>query len=172
MSRLLSALVLGALVGLVVAGYCTRTVPSASGPAVDAAWQAVRAADAFLKTLDATQRLQMVNPAGIQLNDLEPSQRQSAEDLLQAVLDEQGMLTVQGVMAADERFDREVAPGRSVRSRAYRLAILGTPSLAGRWQVQLSGQYFGVQITIAGGARVLSPTCLHGRVPRLFRVDL
>lgn len=139
----------------------------------------VSAANAFLATLNETQRAKAVfafgddaqrkrwsnlpsgiyQRAGLRLGDLNKAQREAALALLAAALSETGYEKVVGIMEGDEVLpkpegNRNIAFGRD----EYFLSLLGGPSLTDPWTIQFGGHHLALNVTLAGGQGTLAPS--------------
>lgn len=101
---------------------------------------------------------------GLKLGDMTPAQQQAALAVVASVLSPSGYQKVLNIVNADQRLEETTAPtrpaGNAVRfGRAeYYLAILGTPSATERWMLQFGGHHLAINVTIAGGGSVLTPS--------------
>ena len=148
--------------------------------------RAVTAANAFLGTLgdserakaafpfDSAQRSNWSNlPSGIyqrnslRLGDLTTPQRDAAMALMAVVLSREGYQKVVDIMNADEYLKNNSGRGRQGGGRGggtmfglaeYFIAILGTPATTTPWMVQFGGHHLAVNVTIAGGSQVVTPS--------------
>jgi hypothetical protein len=154
----------------------------------------VRAANAFLATLDEAQRrsvqhafdddaqrkrwsnfpVSMVPRGGIALKDLSAAQRSAAMALLSSVLSPRGFQKVQEIMEGDEVLkanDRGGGRGNLMFGKdLYFLSFLGAPSETAPWMLQFGGHHLAVNVTIAGERGILTPT-LTGAQPALFTLN-
>ena len=157
-------------------------------PAAGRTLRAVEAADAFLKSLDASQRdrallafdsprkadwsnlpVTFVPRNGVRLGDLSREQRDAAMRLVAAVLSKEGYRKVVGIMRGDQVLANG-ENGRGGRGRGgrgggpmfgqdqYFLAIFGQPSATRPWMVQFGGHHLGLNVTVVGKHLVLTPT--------------
>lgn len=146
----------------------------------------VAAATAFLNTLDERQRRQVTLPLnattrtvwsnlptgtrmqvgaternGLKFGDMTSSQQEAALATVAAVLSRAGYQKVLNIVNGDQRL-AETTPTRPPQIRFGRaeffLAILGTPSVRERWMLQFGGHHLGINVTMAGGDSVLTPT--------------
>lgn len=150
----------------------------------------VKAADAFLQTLDAEQRksmlfafddqeqrkrwsnfpVQMVPRSGVSLGKMTAPQGAAAMNLLSAVLSRRGFEKVQEIMEGDEQL-RSGGRGGSMFGRdLYYFSILGTPSENKPWMLQFGGHHLALNITIAGAQGILTPS-LTAAQPALFTLN-
>ena len=149
----------------------------------------VKAADAFLATLDQKQKqsvmfayddarqrvrwsnlpTRMVPRAGLSMGELSAAQRSAAMTLLSSALSPRGFEKVQQIVQADETLKgKENNPmfGKDL----YYISILGTPSEKDPWMLQFGGHHLALNITVAGEHGVLTPT-LTGAQPALYTVN-
>jgi len=150
----------------------------------------VSAANAFLATLDQTQRgkvlfafddaaqrarwsnlpTAMSRLAGVNLGELSATQRSAALALLSSVLSPRGFEKIQQIVEADELL-RVNERSRAMFGRdLYYISILGTPSLDKPWMLQFGGHHLSLNITIAGEQGVLTPS-LTGAQPALYTAN-
>jgi hypothetical protein len=172
------------LVGLTALVVVAQQRPPAS---VASTSQAVVATTAFLNTLDERQQAKVRLPLnattrtvwsnlptgapmqvgaternGLKFGDMTASQQEAALATVSAVLSRAGYQKVLNILHGDERLD-ETTPTRSSpqirfgRAEFY-LAILGTPSIHERWMLQFGGHHLAINVTMAGGNSVLTPT--------------
>jgi hypothetical protein len=190
------------LAGFTASGVTTSPAAQrAAAPAT--ASKAVDAANAFLATLDAAQRAKAALPLnattrtvwsnlptgvrmqtgaternGLKLGALTPAQETAALALVAAALSRDGYQKVMNIVTADQVLEDRTparAATNSVRfGRAeYYVAILGTPSVTGRWMVQFGGHHLAINVTYVNtGARqsVLTPTHT-GAQPATYTLD-
>ena len=139
--------------------------------------KAVKAANAFLDTLDAKQRgkalldydsakksawsnlpVTMVPRNGVRLGELTKAQRAAALDAVAAVLSKQGYQKVIDIMNADD----QLVGGKGNKMRFgtdnYYLALFGKPSPTQPWMLQFGGHHLGINVTVVGKNVVLTPT--------------
>jgi hypothetical protein len=151
--------------------------------------QAVAKANAFLETLDASQRskvllefdsakkrswsnlpVTIVPRNGLRLGELTKPQRAAALDALAAVLSKQGFQKVLDIMNADD----QLVTGNDNRMRFgtdnYYFAVFGTPSATRPWMLQFGGHHLGLNVTIVGKDTALTPTHT-GTQPDSFKRD-
>lgn len=159
--------------------------PAASG-APDVTMKVVAAANAFLATLTQPQRAsgtfafnspQRTNwsnlPSGIfrrnglRLGDLTAPQRAAALAVVAAALSTDGYHKVMEIINGDEVLKTEgggATGGRQGRGGVrfgrdeYYIALLGAPSLTTPWRVQFGGHHLAINVTIAGGQSVMTPS--------------
>jgi hypothetical protein len=113
---------------------------------------------------------------GLKLGDMTPSQQQAALALVGAVLSGAGYQKVLNIVRADQRLEETTAPTRPASSRTrfgraeFYLALLGTPSATDRWMLQFGGHHLAINVTLAGGESVLTPTHT-GAQPAAFTLN-
>jgi hypothetical protein len=177
------AIVLLAFFGLHVMAPVAQQVP----PSTASTAKAVAAATAFIQILGEPQRQKVMLPLnvttrtvwsnlptgstmqigaternGLKFGDMTLSQQEAALATVAAVLSRAGYQKVVNIVNGDQRLD-ETTPTRSTpqirfgRAEFY-LAILGTPSLRERWMLQFGGHHLAINVTMAGGSSVLTPT--------------
>jgi uncharacterized protein DUF3500 len=153
----------------------------------------VAAANAFLATLDDTQRKKVVYSfddtqqrqrwsnlpvtivprEGMSLKEMTPQQKSAALKLLASTLSPAGYEKVQQIMEGDEinqqqsGRNRQSAPmfGRDL----FYVSLLGTPSEKTPWMLQFGGHHLALNITIAGERGTLTPT-LTGAQPAIYKL--
>jgi len=150
----------------------------------------VRAANAFLGTLDAKQRqsvtfafddakqrvrwsnlpVRMVPRAGLTMGELSAEQRTAAFALLSSMLSRRGYEKVQQIVEGDEVLKHNERDNPMFGKDIFYLSILGTPSEKDPWMLQFGGHHLAVNITIAGEQGILTPT-LTGAQPALYTIE-
>src|SRR5262245_56614773 len=101
---------------------------------------------------------------GLKLGAMTPAQQDAALKVLASVLSRDGYQKVMNIVNADQRLEETEGPRRAATAAVrfgraeYYLAILGTPSPAGRWLLQFGGHHLAINVSIAGGGTVLTPT--------------
>jgi Protein of unknown function (DUF3500) len=183
----------GAVVFVGVSLYASRaSVPAAPAVARAAAQdagepgasptaRAVRAANAFLESLDAKQRdravydfgsakragwsnlpVTMVARNGVRLGDLTGAQRALAMEAVAAVLSKEGYRKVVDIMDGDQQLVTGKGGGKGPKASfgidQYYLAFFGTPSPTAPWMLQFGGHHLGLNVTVVGKDFVLTPT--------------
>lgn len=150
----------------------------------DATPKVVAAAEAFLKTLDdsqrgkvsfsmddATQRANWSNlptglyqRAGLRFGDLSQAQRDAALAMVAATLSPSGYQQVLDVVNGDEVLRTTDGGGNLIFGSAeYYVSILGTPSAATPWMWQFGGHHLAINATIAGSNITLAPSLTGGQ---------
>ena len=158
--------------------------PSLKTPADTNTQKVVAAADAFLKTLSATeqkkvlfewtdskQKIQWSNlPTGIfqrngiKLGNLSSPQEKALFALLQSVLSKKGYEQIMQVIDGDEVLKSASGGGRLIFGRAeYYVSFVGTPSLVSPWILQFGGHHMAINATVAGADIVLTPSLTGGQ---------
>jgi hypothetical protein len=150
----------------------------------------VRAANAFLSTLDPKQRqsvlfafddntqrarwsnlpTRFVPRAGLSLKELNPAERSAALALVSSVLSPKGFEKVQQIMEGDEVLKGKEGNNPMFGKDLYYISILGTPSEKDPWMLQFGGHHLALNITIASEHGVLTPT-LTGAQPALYTLN-
>lgn len=146
----------------------------------------VKAANAFLATLDADQRkrelfafddeqqrarwsnlpVSAVRRGGLSLAEMSASQRTAALAMLSSALSPKGYEKVMQIVESDEVLkngSNNSGYGRDL----YYFSILGTPSEKSPWMLQFGGHHLAVNLTVAGEKGILTPT-LTGANPSLY----
>jgi hypothetical protein len=99
----------------------------------------------------------------VKLGELSPAQRDAALALVAAPLSTSGYQKVMSIVAADQVLEDRTAPTRG-RSTVrfgrgeYHVAILGMPSPLSPWMIQFGGHHLAVNVTLAAGGSVLTPS--------------
>jgi hypothetical protein len=172
---------------LVLAGRSARAeAPAAqSGTA-----RAVKAAEAFLGTLDEKQRatvsfafddekqrarwsnlpVRNVPRAGLRMGDLSEPQRAAAMALLQATLSARGFEKVQQIVEADETLKVKERNNPMFGRDNFYISILGKPSETSPWMLQFGGHHLGLNVTIVGEQGILTPS-LTAAQPALYEAN-
>ncbi len=168
------------------AGASSSTSPtsSTSGTTIsdsttsgEAAAKVRAATEAFLATLDSTQKTtvmgdwnqsnlsqwsnlpdQLFKRAGLRMDSLNSAQRAAVLKILKAALSDEGYKQVTQITAADGVLASEAQMNLDFGADHYWIRILGTPSATGKWTVQYGGHHLAVNITMAGNAMTLAPT--------------
>ena len=150
----------------------------------------VRAANAFLATLDASQKqrvvfafddeqqrvrwsnfpVPMVKRAGLSLGELSVTQRASAMALVSSALSKRGLEKVQEMVDADEVLKVSERNNPMFGKDLYFVSILGTPSETAPWMLQFGGHHLALNITIIGERGVLTPS-LTAAQPAMYTVN-
>ncbi len=150
---------------------------------------AVAKANAFLETLDGSQRgkvlfdfdsakkpswsnlpVTMVPRNGLPLGELTKAQRAAALEVLAAVLSKQGYQKAIDIMNADDQLVKGKDNKMRFGTENYYLALFGTPSATKPWMLQFGGHHLGINITMIGKDTVLTPTHT-GTQPDAFTRD-
>jgi hypothetical protein len=170
-----------------LASICLSLTPAIAQTATT---RIVRAANAFLSTLDEKQRqavvfafdderqrqrwsnlpTSFVKRGGIDLKEMNAAQRAAALALVSSALSPRGFEKVQQIMEADEV--NKISEGNNpiFGKDLYYISILGKPSEKDPWMLQFGGHHLALNITIAGPQGILTPT-LTGAQPGLFTKD-
>jgi hypothetical protein len=103
-------------------------------------------------------------------------QQDAALALVASVLSREGYQKVVAIVNADQHLEETSAPARPAAARTrfgraeFYLAILGTPTPAGRWMVQFGGHHLAINVTIVGGTSVLTPSHT-GAQPAVYQLN-
>jgi hypothetical protein len=150
----------------------------------------VKAANAFLATLDGTQRqavvfafddekqrknwsnlpVSMVPRAGIGMKDMNATQSAAAMAVVSAALSARGFEKVQQIMDGDEALKNNERNNPMFGRDLFYISLLGKPSEKDPWMLQFGGHHLALNITIAGEQGVLTPS-LIGAQPGLYTKD-
>jgi len=141
----------------------------------------VGAANAFLDSLDATQRgkllfefndaeqrvrwsnlpVSMAEHRGLRMGDLRQNQREAVMHLLSTTLSKMGYEKVLGIIEGDERLKKQSAGGGPAFGRdEYFISFMGKPSANEPWMIQFGGHHLALNITMAGEKGVLTPSLI------------
>src|SRR4051794_36499272 len=155
----------------------------------DATSRTVAAAQAFLATLDDSQREQVsydfdsdeksgwsnfpvpvVARPGLPFSDMTQEQQQAAMAILQAALSEEGYKKTVGIMVADQVVREQEDNPDLFGLDFYGPAIFGTPSETEPWMLQFNGHHLGLNLTVDGQNNVLTPSFV-GVQPSEYTLD-
>lgn len=169
-----------------VAVVCLAATPAAAQAPTS---RIVSAANAFLSSLDQTQRSSvlfafdddaqrarwsnlptaMSRRAGVKIGDMNAAQRDAAMNLLSTALSRRGFEKVLQIVEADEVLKN--TQGRNIFGKdEYYFSILGTPSETTPWMLQFGGHHLGLNITIAGVQGALTPSMI-GAQPAMYTMN-
>src|SRR5919202_3371725 len=162
---------------------------TAQGGGGDATSRTVAAAQAFLATLDDSQREQVsyafdsdkksgwsnfpvpvVPRPGLAFSDMTKEKQKAAMAILQAALSEAGYKKTVGIMAADQALASEEGQPDLFGIGFYGPAIFGTPSETDPWMLQFNGHHIGLNLTVVGKDNVLTPSFV-GVQPSEYTLD-
>ena len=113
---------------------------------------------------------------GLKLADMTPVQEKAALALVAVALSREGYQKAMEVVDADQLLETRSAPTRKPGAPIrfgrgeYYVSILGTPSTTEPWMMQFGGHHLAINVTMAGGERVLAPTHT-GAQPSSYSVD-
>jgi hypothetical protein len=168
---------------------CTLTAAEARAPEKTAARDAAssqtariaQAAEAFLDTLNETQRakvifdfgdkaqrarwsnlpLNMAERRGLRMSDLSAAQRAAVMAVLEATLSKMGYEKIVGIMESDEVLKRN-AKGRGppFGRDEYVISFLGKPSATAPWMLQFGGHHLALNVTFVGEDGVMTPSLI------------
>jgi hypothetical protein len=139
---------------------------------------------------DSAQKTNWSNlPTGIyqrtsaRLGDLTSAQRNAALALMATVLSREGYQKITDIMNGDEVLKNAGGgrtggrPGGGGRGGGiqfglaeYYVAILGTPSASTPWMIQFGGHHLAINVTIARGANVMTPS-LPAAQPAVYTLN-
>jgi len=152
----------------------------------------VTAANAFLATLDDTQRkkvlyafddnsqrerwsnlpVTLVTRGGISLKEMTAAQKAAAMKLVASTLSRAGFEKVQQIMEGDE-INQQQSGGRRPEPMfgkdLFYISMLGTPSEKTPWMLQFGGHHLALNITMVGERGTLTPT-LTGAQPAIYKL--
>jgi hypothetical protein len=152
--------------------------------------QMVKAANAFLATLDQKQRqsvlfafndekqrarwsnlpVSMVPRAGLKMGELNAAQRSAALALVSSALSHRGFEKVQQIMDADELLRTDEGSKAMFGKDLFFISILGTPSEKDPWMLQFGGHHLALNVTVSGDRGILTPS-LIGAQPALYTIN-
>jgi hypothetical protein len=180
---LLSLAVIAAFAGL-GSSQLSAATPEQTG-------KIVAAANAFLATLDDTQRgkvnfafddaaqrkrwsnlpVTMAERRGLRMGDLKQNQRDAVMQLLATALSQMGYEKVVGIVESDEVLRKESSRNSPPFGRdEFFVSFMGKPSLTEPWMIQFGGHHLALNITIAGEHGVLTPSLIAVQ-PAKFTLD-
>jgi Protein of unknown function (DUF3500) len=167
----------------------TQTTPLAAAqtPAQTMTSKMVSAANAFLATLDESQRQRVLFPfdddrqrarwsnlptafvprGGIALGELSAAQRSAALALVAAGLSRRGFEKIEQIVQGDEVLRISQGNNPNFGKDLYYLSLLGKPSEKNPWMLQFGGHHLALNVTVAAERGVLTPT-LTGAQPALY----
>lgn len=184
---------IGGILSAVLLAGCNSapTVPAAKPAATavpvtagDTTPKIVTAAQAFLTTLNETQRAKVqfdfnnntqrakwsnlptgiYQRAGLRWGDLNQAQRDAVMTMLKVSLSTKGYQQVVDVMTGDEVLKNSGSSGNLIFGQdEYYVSILGTPSTSTAWMWQFGGHHFALNATIVGGNVTLAPSLTGGQ---------
>src|SRR5215216_5608112 len=189
-SRVLPILLLTVLLALAgCAGSSQQETATTAQGGGDATSQTVAATEAFLDTLDDTQREQVtydfdsdeksgwsnfpvpvVPRPGLPFSDMTEEQQHAAMAILQAALSEEGYEKTVGIMVGDQVVAEEEDNPDLFGLDFYGPAIFGTPSETEPWMLQFNGHHLGLNLTVDGEDNVLTPSFV-GVQPAEYTLD-
>jgi len=189
-SRVLPILLLTVLLALAgCAGSSQQETSTSAQGGGDATSQTVAATEAFLDTLDDSQREQVtydfdsdeksgwsnfpvpvVERPGLPFSDMTEEQRQAAMAILQAALSEEGYKKTVGIMVGDQVVSEQEDNPNLFGLDFYGPAIFGTPSETEPWMLQFNGHHIGLNLTVEGEDNVLTPSFV-GVQPAEYTLD-
>src|SRR3954453_21177658 len=162
---------------------------TAQGGDGDATTRTVAATEAFLATLDDSQREQVsydfdsdeksgwsnfpvpvVPRPGLPFSDMTQEQQQAAMAILQAALSEEGYKKTVGIMVGDQGVREQEDNPDLFGLDFYGPAIFGTPSETAPWMLQFNGHHLGLNLTVDGQDNVLTPSFV-GVQPAEYTLD-
>jgi len=179
-----------ALKTVVMVGMAALCMARGAETAQTSTSRTVRAANAFLVTLDQKQRqsvafafddekqrvrwsnlpVKMVPRAGLSMGELNAAQRSAALALVASTLSRRGFEKVEQIVEADETLKTREGNNPMFGKDLFFISILGTPSEKDPWMLQFGGHHLALNVTIAGERGVLTPS-LIGAQPALYTVN-
>jgi hypothetical protein len=150
----------------------------------------VRAANAFLSTLDSAQRarvlfrfddaqqrvrwsnlpVRFVPRTGLSMGELSAAQRTAAMTMLSSALSARGYEKVQQIVQGDEVLKQNEKGNPMFGKDLFYFSLLGTPSEKEPWMLQFGGHHLALNVTIVGEHGVLTPS-LTAAQPALYTLD-
>jgi hypothetical protein len=139
----------------------------------------VAAANAFLATLNDTQRSQAVfdftnasakaqwsnlprglfDWAGVRMGDLGQARQQAVRDVLTATLSQKGHGRLMAAVNADEELKSQSGNNPlQFGAENYFVAVFGTPSTTAPWMFRFGGHHMTINATVAGSNIALTPS--------------
>lgn len=107
---------------------------------------------------------------GISFNDLDDDQRIRANEMLQAILSEQGNRKITAIRGLENVLREIETDGRFVRDpQRYYFTVFGTPSLTEPWAFRFEGHHIALNWTFVAGAGVASTPQFFGANPAEVR---
>ncbi|GAA0469654.1 hypothetical protein Ade02nite_32650 [Paractinoplanes deccanensis] len=159
---------------------------TATSSATGATAAVLSAANAFLATLDDTQKTtvqgerttanlaqwsnlpdQLFERAGLRMDKLSGEQQAAVLAILKAGLSTDGYNQVAGITTADGVLASTATMNLDFGADHYWIRILGTPSATDIWTVQYGGHHLAVNLTMKGDEMTLAPT-LWGAQPASY----
>ncbi|XVU29884.1 DUF3500 domain-containing protein [Actinoplanes sp. CA-054009] len=159
---------------------------TASASATGSSAAVLSAANAFLATLDDTQKTtvqgertttnlaqwsnlpdQLFKRAGLRMDALSDTQQTAVLAILKAGLSTDGYNQVVGITTADGVLASTATMNLDFGADHYWIRLLGTPSATDIWTVQYGGHHLAVNLTIKGDDMTLAPT-LWGAQPASY----
>jgi hypothetical protein len=152
--------------------------------------EVVTATEAFLATLDDTQRGQVsfafddelktsnwsnlptgiFERSGVRFGDMTQEQQQAAMAMLQAALSEEGYEQTVGTMVSDQVLANEGGGDLQFGIDEYFVTIFGTPSETEPWMLQFGGHHYAINLTVDGQDNILTPS-FTGIQPSEYTLD-
>jgi hypothetical protein len=103
---------------------------------------------------------------GLAVGSMSNAQRDAAMHMLQVVLSPGGYRKVLAIMGADQALSERGNPF-AAGSATYTVGVFGRPSTTQPWMLQYGGHHLALNITVAGGHGVITPT-LTGAQPAIY----
>ncbi len=170
-----------------LAALALLCVPMLAAHAQTPTGRVVRAANAFLATLEPAQKQRVlfafdddkqrvrwsnlptrfVQRAGLAMGELNAAQRSAAMAMLSSALSQRGFEKVQQIVEGDEVLKRNENNNPMFGKDLFYVSILGTPSETAPWMLQFGGHHLALNITIVGAHGVLTPS-LTAAQPALY----
>ena len=176
---------------VIIAGFAALDSSRLEAAPAGQTEKVVGAANAFLGTLDDTQRgkvsfdfndaaqrvrwsnlpVSMAEHRGLRMGDLKQAQRDAVMNLLSTVLSKMGYEKVVGIVESDEVLRKQSAKGAPPFGRdEYFISFMGKPSATEPWMIQFGGHHLALNVTIAGEKGVLTPSLIAVQ-PAKFTLD-
>jgi hypothetical protein len=161
-------------------------IPAFAHPDHAAGDQMASAANAWLGSLDDSQRAQAVYALadkerenwhfvprarnGVPLKEMNATQRELARALVGAGLSERGLLTTDAIIALEDvLFAMEGANRRD--QGLYYFTVFGKPDAHGTWGWRIEGHHLSINFLVAGGSAISATPMFFGTNPAEVRIE-
>jgi hypothetical protein len=136
---------------------CAANALLATVPASQLSQVSLAYSDDVSRTKWSNLPVQLKPRAGVQMGSLDSASQAAALALMKVVLSSAGLDTFDGIRAADD-YLATMAGGYG--AGLYSIAIFGTPSVTGDWEVLFGGHHMAFRVTYAGGVAYATPNHL------------